>query len=332
MSKVTMQMIADRIGISKVSVSKALNGQPGISPGLRRKIQETALEMGYTRQGENGQKRRKLAFVVPKRFFLKNENFYTTIYYYLNRKCQISGQALSNFVVDNEEEKDLAVPALLSAGVFEGIFIAGEIDEKYLNALVRLGIPIVLIDFYKASVNLDCIISDNFYLGYCATVRLLENGHRKIGFVGDTRETASIMDRYYGYCKALRQSGLPVDDRWHIVNNDPRTGVYSLDLALPEELPTAFVCHCDMAAHFLMQSLAKAGLSVPRDVSLVSFDNTDLSRFTAPKLSTFNIDRRKIALEAFNRMMGRLADRGGEPQRIYVDGSFISRESIRKID
>ena len=330
-NKVTMQTIADRIGISKVSVSKALNGQPGISQTLRREIQKTALEMGYMRQSEAGLKHRKLAFVVPKRFFLKNENFYTTIYYYLNKKCQISGQALSNFVVNSEEERCLATPSLLSTDNFDGIFIAGEISENYLKSLVRLGIPIVLIDFYKASMNLDCIISDNFYLGYCATVHLIENGHRKIGFIGDIHETTSIMDRYYGYCKALRQNGLPVNDRWHIVNNDPQTGVYNLDVELPEDLPTAFVCHCDMAAHFLMQSLVKAGFSVPADVSVISFDNTDLSRFTTPKLSTFDISRQKIALEAFGRMMGRLDDRAGEPQRIYINNSFIARESIKKI-
>jgi LacI family transcriptional regulator len=331
--KITMQTIADRLGITKVSVSKALNGQPGISDKLRGEIVRTALELGYSRKNVPGrQKSNSLAFVVPKRFFLENENFYTTIYYYLNKRCQTSGQALSNFVVNSHEESGAALPHILKNGLFDGIFVAGEIDDGYLRRLMELQIPVVLIDFYKAMMNLDCIITDNFYLGYCATNYLVESGHRNIGFIGDVRETASIMDRYYGYRKALESNRLPVNESWHLVNNDPRTGVYTLDYALPDPMPTAFVCHCDMAAYFLIQSLVKAGFSIPGDVSVISFDNTDLSRGTTPKLSTFDIDRKEIADKAFDQMMLRIENAGAGPQRVYISNHFIERESVRSIE
>ena len=331
--KVTMQIIADRLGITKVSVSKALNGQPGISDRLRGEIVKTALELGYDRKNLQGrQKSRNLAFVVPKRFFLENENFYTTIYYYLNKRCQAAGQILSNFVVNSREESGMEIPHILKNGLFDGIFVAGEIDDGYLRRLTELQIPVVLIDFYKAMMNLDCVITDNFYLGYCAANYLIENGHRGIGFVGDVRETASIMDRYYGYRKALDLNRLPVNESWHLVNNDPRTGVYTLDYVLPDPMPTAFVCHCDMAAYFLMQSLAKAGFSVPGDVSVISFDNTDLSCGTSPKLSTFDIDRMEIADKAFDRMMLRVENEEAGPQRIYISNRFIERESVRRME
>ncbi len=331
--KVTMQVIADRLGVTKVSVSKALNGQPGISGRLRGEIVRTALELGYKRKSiPAGQRSGSLAFVVPKRFFLENENFYTTIYYYLNKRCQAAGQALSNFVVNSREESGLELPLLLKERPFDGIFVAGEIDDGYLGRLEELQTPVVLIDFYKAMKNLDCVITDNFYLGYCAANYLIENGHRKIGFIGDVRETASIMDRYYGYRKALESHRLPVNESWHLVNNDPRTGVYTLDYALPDPLPTAFVCHCDMAAYFLIQSLGKAGFSIPGDVSVISFDNTDLSCGTTPKLSTFDIDRKEIADKAFDRMMLRIGNAGADPERIYISNRFIERESVRRIE
>ena len=272
--KITMQIIADRLGITKVSVSKALNGQPGISDRLRGKIVKTALELGYSRKNIAGkQKSGSLALVVPKRFFLEN------------KRCQSAGRALSNFVVNSREESGTELPDILKNELFDGIFVAGEIDGNYLRGLTELQIPVVLIDFYKAMMNLDCIITDNFYLGYCAANYLIERGHRSIGFVGDIRETASIMDRYYGYRKAMESNRLPVSESWHLVNNDPRTGVYTLDYALPDPMPTAFICHCDMAAYFLIQSLGKEGFSIPGDVSVVSFDNTDLSRGTTPPLS-----------------------------------------------
>lgn len=331
--KVTMQTIADRLGITKVSVSKALNGQSGISDRLRGEIVRTALELGYSRKNvQSRQKSGSLAFVVPKRFFLENENFYTTIYYYLNKRCQAAGQALSNFVVNSREESGLELPPVLKNGLFDGIFVAGEIDGEYLHRLTELRAPIVLIDFYNAMMGLDCVVTDNFYLGYCAANYLIENGHRDIGFVGDVRETASIMDRYYGYIKALESNRLQVSESWHLVNNDPRTGVYTLDYVLPSPMPTAFVCHCDMAAYFLIQSLVKAGFSIPEDVSVISFDNTDLSRGTSPKLSTFDIDRKEIADKAFDRMMLRIENTGVAPQRVYISNHFIERESVRRIE
>ena len=97
--KVTMQMIADKLGVTKVSVSKALNNQPGISDKLRTEINKAALELGYNKHMIHKRASNNFAFVVPKRFFLENENFYTTIYYYLNKQCQKTGQILSNIVV-----------------------------------------------------------------------------------------------------------------------------------------------------------------------------------------------------------------------------------------
>ena len=327
--KITMQQIADRLGVTKVSVSKALNGQPGISGKLREEIVKTAKELGYRKKRSTANARHsRLAFVTPKRFFLENENFYTTIFYYLNRICQSSGWSLSSFVIDSGEEGSAKLPETLTSDLFDGVFIAGEMETPFVEKVVGLSLPVVLIDFYEPSLDLDCIVTDNFYLGYCATDYLIRKGHREIGFVGDTRETSNIMDRYYGYRKALTLAGLPVRDEWHLVNNDPRTGVYTLDYRLPDPLPSAFVCHCDMAAYFLMQSMRKEGYSVPQDVSVISFDNTSLSRATTPALSTFDIDRREIARRAFEQMLLRISESGRQSERIYIENRLIERGSV----
>lgn len=329
-SKVTMQNIADKLGISKVSVSKAIRNQPDIGEDLKRKILQTANEMGYFNERQSlVSKIERFAFLVPKRFFLENENFYTTIYYYLNKKCLNNNLNLSLFVINSAEEKDLTIPAALNNLNIGGLLLAGEIDEAYLFALSNLNIPMLSIDFYKPHLQIDCILTDNFYISYSATTHLIDKGHRKIGFVGNPKQTSSIMDRYFGFQKALAFNNLSFSEDWNIINNDPISGRYTLDFSLPEELPTAFVCHCDMAAYFLIQKLLGMGLNVPDDVSIVSFDNTEISRTCSPKLTTVDINKKDFAYMAFDQMMKRVQCPELPPQRIFINAEFIERQSVK---
>ena len=327
--KPSMQMIADRLGISKVSVSKAIGNQPGISADLRRKVLDLAQEIGYIKDKRNQtHSTGRFAILVPKRFFIETENFYTTIYYYLNRSCMEQSLTLSLHVLNAAEEKSLTVPSSLTRLSTDGIFLAGEIDEPYLFALANLNIPMVAVDFYKPHLVTDCVLTDNFYLGYAATMHLIEMGHRQIGFVGDPRNQMGITDRFFGYQKALSTSGLELRPSWNIVNNDTSTGLYTLDVALPSDLPTAFVCHCDMAAYFLLQKLQMIGKSVPRDVSLISFDNTEISRVCSPQLTTYDIDKRQFAERALHAMQQRIEAPDDPPHRIYIETKRVDRDSI----
>lgn len=330
--KVTMQDIANELGITKVSVSKALNDQPGVSGMLRKQVRETAESMGYVlnRTMTDGQKMH-FAFVVPKRFFLETDNFYNIIYYYLNKICMNAGHQLTCIVLNTKEEENNIFPEAIMLDDVNGFFLGGEIADGYLDMLSKTNLPLVAIDFYKTFLDVDYILTDNYYLGYYAAEYLIKRGHKEIGFVGNISQTTSIYDRYFGYLKAMHYYGLPVADNWVISNNDIRTGVYTLGVELPEKLPTAFVCHCDMAAYFLMNSLNKLGKEIPEDVSLISFDNTELSRTMAPQLTSFDIDRKEIAKISFQTMVKLL--RGEKRKnRHYISAALVERDSVNPIE
>jgi LacI family transcriptional regulator len=324
---VTMQAIADYLGITKVSVSKALNNQPGVSDDLKQKILEVSVRMGYSKRG--GQKNvvdtKRLAFLISKRFFLESENFYTQIYYYLSQECLQKNINLSLFIISSKDEESVLLP--LSFGELDGVFVAGEVNNKYIEAILNHSIPVVAIDFYNHHIQTDCVITDNFYASYLATLHLIENGHKQIGFVGDPNYTSSVTDRFYGYLKAIRVNGLEYREEWNIVNNDS-SGAYIMDYALPDTLPTAFLCHCDMAAWHLMQRFKTLGISVPEQVSLVSFDNTELSQNCTPPLTTVDISKREFAHKSLQQMLWRLSNISSEPQRVYLNTQLIKRSSV----
>ncbi len=329
--KPSMQMIADRLGVSKVSVSKVLNNQDGISAELRRQVLQVAEELGYINSRQTVTETYRLAFLVPKHyFFLENERFYTTIYYYFNRECISRQFPLSLFVISKNEEDQLILQPSLTKDNFDGLIITGEMNEAYLKALMDLRIPAITVDFYKQHLVTDCILTDNFYISYSATNHLIDMGHKDIGFVGNPKWTSSVMDRFFGYQKALMAADLPYRSEWNISNNDPMGG-YTSDIPLPEVLPTAFVCHCDMAAYYLIKTLKNRRLNIPGDISVISFDNTELSQNSEPSLTTVNIDKHEFARKALEKIILRAQDPHKPAERIFVSSQLVHRDSVRRL-
>lgn len=327
--KVTMQDIADKVGVTKVSVSKAINNQPGIGENLREQILKTAKQMGYIKVKHAGEgKDYNLALVCAKRFFLEDETFYTTIYYYINKRCAEKGFSLSCFVINDREELSGQLPPQLLTEAFDGVFIAGEFCKEFLLRLDNIGGAKIAIDFYSPDFNMDSIVVDNYYTGLTVTNYLIHKGHSRIGFVGNIQDTSSICDRYFGYLKALMLNNLPVRDDWHIANNDYLTGFYSSNSPLPGDLPTAFICHCDKAALILSQQLRSRGVRVPEDVSIISFDNTSICNLLNPKLTSVEIDRKQIAYCSVDQMIHRIQHPGALPQKIYLGSELIERDSV----
>jgi LacI family transcriptional regulator len=330
--RVSMQTIADYLNVSKVTIYKALNNQQYVSEELREKIIQTAEEMGYKKPANKSQVlNNRLAFVVPKRFFLESDSFYTTIFYYLNNACHKDGLALTLYVINSIDESNCIIPNVLSSNNCDGIFIAGEMTDNYIYSIGKLGLPILLIDFYKADLNYDCVIADNFFNGFTATNYLIEKGHTDIGFIGVPRQTASISDRYFGYQKALASHNLTFNPSWHLVNNNPITGIYSLDTPLPDTLPTAFVCHCDRSAYFLIQRLNMENIKVPDDISIISFDNTDLAENSNPALTSIDISTTIIAEKSYAQLRYRIKNTTIPKQRIYIPCDIIERNSIKSL-
>ncbi len=324
--KTTMQDIADRLDISKVSVSKALNGRDGISDELRRSIINTAQEMGYDRVPAENVNR--FAFIVSKHFFLETDAFYSEMYYRFSYQCLEMGASATLIIVSNSDEENLRLPALLQVEEFNGIAVAGEMSDDFLRLLEKPGRPMVLMDFESRAVNANALLTENYYWAWLVTQKLIDLGHRKIGFVGQPGATNSITDRFFGYRRALLTNHLPFREDWVLVNNDLPTGLYTSNLDLPEDGPTAYVCHCDMAAHYLLATLNEHGYRCPEDVSIISFDNTRLAETCCPALTSVGIDTRAFAREALMLLLSE--ERRNSSRRVYLPATLVERKSAAK--
>lgn len=191
-----------------------------------------------------------------------------------------------------------------------GIFVAGELEQRYMNGIRELGVPCIVLDFYSPVYPNNYIHINNFHLGFTAAEYLIGKGHTRIGFVGDVYSTHAVCERYLGYCKALITHKIAANSEWHI-NMNLEHGA-EIDNILPAVLPTAFITHCDSAAQKLYIALRLAGLSVPGDVSIVSFDNTALCKVLNPTLTSVGVDTARFAakgLESMDKLMKGYAKR-----------------------
>lgn len=330
-SKVTLQQIADELGTSKVTVSRALNNRPGISDDLRRKILEKAKAYGHSISMQN-ETVHALAFLIPQRFFLENDHFYTLIYFHLNQLCQAQNIVLSAIVISRKEEQEGTMPAQFVHQKYDGIFMAGYCGDTFLDALLDVyKKPVVFIDFKKAGLESSCVVSDNYALGFEVAEYLIQQGHKQIGFVGDYRNNPNFCDRYLGLRKALLLHDLPCNPHYDLINSDFRTGLYMLPSQMPAQLPTAYICSCDMAAYYLYEKMKLMHLRVPDDISVISFDNTDICENMEPPLTSMEINKQDFARLAFEQMLMEIATPLSSMKRQFVRTHLVVRESVQRI-
>lgn len=325
---VRMADIAQKLGISIVSVSKGLSGKEGVSDEMRTKILATARELGYelpaarTRQPES--EGASIGVVVADRFF--NENtFYSNLYRELLRCCTAVGISVMMEIVTPHAESCCNMPQFLVKRKVDALIFMGEIDRRYLSTAAQNGLPFLLLDFYDDAIAADCVLSDNVSGEYQITEHLLATGRRRIGFVGSVWATSSIMDRYLGYTKALLRAGIEPRADWRIDDRD-KNGLF-IPLALPADLPDAFVCSCDEVAYNLVEALRRVGYEVPRDVAVAGYDDFRFSTICRPPLTSYRVDVGAMAAAAVAQIRRKLARKNPDAPTVMVPGALVVRES-----
>lgn len=327
MKKVSLETIAKQLNISVVTVHKALKNQQGVGPELRSKILELADQLGYVRRVSSP--KRNYIHILRKDFLIgTDERYYTTIYYYLNRECTNADSKLFFVVHDILSATMAYVKNLMQETHIDGIFLSGQMDSDLLIEIEKLKIPVVCIDFYSSDYNFYYAYIDNYYAGYTLTKYLIRHGHKHIGFVGDIKFSNAVADRYFGCLRALNKFDIP--DRVFHLNSNIERFPDSFELNR-NNLPTAFICHCDRAASVLYDKLKVLGYRIPEDISVISFDNTEICDILSPKLTSLGIDKAVFAAQAFRLMDLAQQNKSDGINYIKLNLSLCERESVKDI-
>ena len=331
--RVTMKDIAERLGVSSVTVSKALNDREGVSEELKQKIKQVAAEMGYRYNTLAKSMKEGLSYnigvVISERFVGELQSFYMSFFNTITKALETYNYYTIFNNLSYEDEENNVLPRVYTENRVDGIIVLGQLKPDYIDTLEKIDIPIIFLDFYDKHTNFDTIITDNFYGAYEITNYLIEKGHREIAFVGNIYATSSIADRFLGYCKSLLEHRIQIKREYVIPDRDEK-GQY-IDFELPEQMPTAFVCNCDQVAYRLINFLNEKGYRVPDDCSVVGFDNDIYARISNPKLTTVEVDMETMAKTAARIIMEKIKKTRNTTSRIQIPGKIIVRDSVRDL-
>ncbi len=329
-STVSMQNIADELGISKVTVSKAINGKDGVGEALKEKILQTAAARGYVLPDYGQRKARTVGIIMSERFNSGGrDRFYMGMYDTIIHELRMRAYS-SAMITPNRESLEQDAEMIEKPGVFDGLIFLGILDRAVRERIDRVALPKVYVDLYDATYHSDSVVTENIYSAYEMTKYLIRNGHREIGFVGSLGVTTSINDRYLGYVRALLEKGLPRQEMWIIPDRDREGG--AVELQLPEKLPTAFMCNCDETAFRLIKALKLRNLSVPKDVSVAGFDNDIYARLCEPGLTTVAVDMEEIGRVAVARIVRCMESPGERDGEVYrIPGKLVFRDSVQEL-
>lgn len=321
--KISMQDIANKLNISRMTVSKAFKNDTDISFEMKEKVRLVAQEMGY-QYTKNEQY--ELIVLVPEIFLAETEDFYTTLYKRLNENAITKNISLVLKIVSKNDEKNLQIH--FSTSNKDGIMMLGQFEKSFVRTVEALELPLICVDFYYDDLHLDSIVSNNFNAGYIATKYLLNHGHNSIGYVGRIPSTNSIIDRYLGFTKALIEKGL--DYKNALILEDRNELGEMKAVVLPTNLPSAFLCNNDHSAYLLIQKLNKQGLSVPEDISIIGFDDVIYSKISNPQITTMKVSRKYMAEQAISLMLRRIHNKKAKLINMTLECLMVERESVKE--
>jgi DNA-binding LacI/PurR family transcriptional regulator len=330
--------IAAILNVSTVTVSKALSNQKGVSEELREKIKKLADEMGY-RQPSTIKKDAEstsynIGVIIGELFLDKYQSFYWQMYQAITTRAVMKGCFTLLEVLSKEDENNLILPKLVQEQKADGVIVIGRLNEEYLDYLnMHAGVPIIYLDFYTEKETCDAIISNSYFGSYMLTNYLFEMGHKRIGYVGSVLATDSITDRYFGYAKALMEHGVTIKQEWVI--NDRTSDIAKIYVdpktILIEDMPTAYVCNCDLTASYVIRILQEAGYHVPEDISVVGFDNYLYPGMCNVGITSYEVDFKEMARRTIHNMIKKISNTSYKPGVVIVQGKIVYKDSVSRI-
>lgn len=330
--KITMQDIADRLNISKNSVSQALSGKPGVSEETRRLVQLTADELGYdypkSRKAKPAEQNApKNIALIASDYAFSFKSFFGEIYLSVEKEVRERGMNLFIESIDREAKESLTLPALLSTHNIDGILILSHISTDYILKILDTGIPTVLIDHHEPWLQADSILTNNRFGAFTAVEHLIKLGHRDIAYIGDVEFSPSYQERLEGYLLALNKYGItPNEDFMFKTAHEDQDELTDFFEGL-ERKPTAWFCVNDGHGFLILSLLQQKGFKVPDDVSICSFDNGQLSQISTPKITTVDIDLKYFGKKAVEQLCWRIENRDDPIHEILLPTKLLIRES-----
>lgn len=299
----TIQDIADKMGISKSTVSKALNDAPDISETLRKQILETAVALGYTKLRRYKKPIKKICILIEKENIEYEEphHFAYDIIIGFRQMAEPAGFEVEIVPVDIPSQRNQHYDVFMLEHDYVGSFVIGfSLNDPWLIDFKTSHTPTVLFDNYIIGNPSTAYVGiDNSEGMELAVAYLAKLGHRKIAYLSSSLGSQILQMRHAAFFRAMHQHGLKT--------SSTNAGCsYYLSECMEKHLPrflesgmTAIICSQDTLANAALIQCQQLGYRVPQDVSIIGFDDLPIAAYTSPPLTTIRQDRTELGKSGF---------------------------------
>lgn len=332
---VTSYDVAKAAGVSQSAVSRAFSAKAPIAPKTRQHIRKIAAELGYqpnaiarsmsAARNDPNQRSGITGLIVTR----PEDPFFSESIAMISRSLQARGWQVMLFTVDSEAEVDAALNALLQFKV-DGVMILSAILSGKMAAACRdQGIPVLLFNRQAGDTAVSSVLVDNREGGAMAAACLLEAGHRRIAFLGGDAQDATSREREEGFREGLSAAGSELFCREYGDYTFDGGAEAAMRLFSRATKPDAVFCASDvMALGVLHTARNRLDLDVPRDFSLLGFDDIPSAAWPGHGLSTIRQPVGRMIRQAVELLVERMSDPDLEARTSLFSGTLILRGTV----
>lgn len=329
--KVTIQEIADFVGVSKFAVSRALAGKSGVSDKTRETILKAAGELGYFKNESNRSER----IVMDRGEQIHNGNIVVLFpsMRYQNRESLYWGPVFDGISARlNERGLDILtltepssdhVFSVLNPDAIDGIITVGNVSTSTLLDINRLGIPVVMVDHTDPAFRCNTVFADNLTNMRELLIKLISKGYKRFQFVGSITFTQSFTERWIAYRSILEQYDLPGEQIPELIGSETADIYAGIEKMKEDQLPEMFICVNDTTASFTIDGLKKRGIEVPNLCGVTGYDNTHPE---LPIYATVDVDKELLGRRAVDQMLWRIANPSSPVEKLLIAGVVQVRD------
>ncbi|KAB8288401.1 LacI family transcriptional regulator [Bifidobacterium ramosum] len=333
-ARVTLHDVAKAAGVSIGTVSNYMNGYPYMSAATKERVQDAIDQLGYVVNGTARNLRRGVTRLLSLSIPDLTQVYFAEL---AEEVIQVAREYDYGVIVEStgyDAAREMHSIQIMSQRMTDGLILSPLKLSDGDARKIKGDFPLVVLGESMFGVDAPHIIVQNIYAAKAATCHLVSAGCRSIAIVGGAVDPGNVSARSLrteGYVAALREYGLPVDQRLIRETGDwnSRAGARAISDMMQEGLrfDGVFACN-DMLAFGVISQLKEMGVSVPAQVQVVGFDNIDESQYTTPSLTTIDPGRRQIAKLAVESILEQVNQgRRAPKQRIEVEYSLVCRQS-----
>lgn len=346
-SSVTIRDVATKAEVSVGTVSRVLNNHANVETELKQRVLGAANALGYVPRPRatlsSTKNRATLSNQLTNIAFccrvgtgtsagpLQNP-YFSMILNGAEAECRQHNLNVLYHVFEDLPSAAATIRDRLTRAQADALVLLNFTNHGLVSSLLRLNLPMIVVDHYFADLPLDVVMNENYYSAVQATQYLLEKGHRRIGFL-DGLNHHTIRRRREGYRATLEEAGL-YDPNLIIKGNlSFDSGLSAADEVIERKLDcTAVLCANDSSAIGFIQRLTTRGVRVPDEISVIGFDDIESSSLISPALTSLRAHADQLGQMAVYRLLDRIKNPNLPVSQTLINATLIERQSVKNLN